>query len=300
MNLKRTLLITPASDEELIRKGRTTDADALFLDLEDAILSEEKASTRSDLVEFLTSGPDLEKSVAVRINAVTTKWWYEDLIETVTAAGGEVDSLIVPKVTEVEQLHAVDLLLRQVERNAGIPVGEVGLIPQLESAEAINNATGIARSVDRLTALLFGPGDYAASIGVGETRDGTEAGQHWEYARSRVVNAAREVGIQVIDGMYPDTGDTQGFRTACQRSRALGFDGKTVVHPNQIHIANEMFTPSPQDARRARRIYEAYTASDHGEHGTVEVDGQVIDEETFAMAKEIVEKATEADELDDL
>lgn len=299
MNLRRTLLITPASDEDLIRKGRTTDADVLFLDLEDAILTERKDRTRSDLVEFLASDPDLDKSVAVRINAVTTKWWYDDLIETVTAAGERIDSVIVPKVSKVEQLHAVDLLLRQVERNAGVEPGEIGLIPQLESATAVNNATRIARSVDRLTALLFGPGDYAASIGVGETGDESGVGQHWEYARSRVVNAAREVGIQVIDGMYPETGDTQGFRTACQRSRALGFDGKTVVHPNQIHIANEIFTPSPQDVRRARRIYEAYTASDHEERGTIEIDGQVIDEETFEMAEEIVEKATEADELSD-
>ncbi|MFC5133636.1 MULTISPECIES: HpcH/HpaI aldolase/citrate lyase family protein [Haloferacaceae] len=300
MNLRRTLLITPASDEDLIRKGRTTDADMLFLDLEDAILSERKVQTRSDLVEFLGSDPGIDKSIAVRINAVTTRWWYEDLIDIVAEAGERIDSLIVPKVSRVEQLHAVDLLLRQVERNAGVEPGEIGLIPQLESATAINNATRIARSVDRLTALLFGPGDYAASIGVGQTGDGSEVRRHWEYARSRVVNAAREVGIQVIDGMYPDTGDTQGFRTACQRSRALGFDGKTVVHPNQIHIANEIFTPSPQDVRRARRIYEAYTASDHDERGTVEVDGQVIDEETFEMAKEIVEKATEADELADL
>lgn len=299
MNLRRTLLITPASDEDLIRKGRTTDADVLFLDLEDAILSERKDRTRSDLVEFLASDPDIDKSVAVRINAVTTKWWYDDLIETVTAAGDRIDSIIVPKVSKVKQIHAADLLLRQVEVNAGVEPGEIGLIPQLESATAVNNATRIARSVDRLTALLFGPGDYAASIGVGETGDESEVGQHWEYARSRVVNAAREVGIQVIDGMYPETGDTQGFRAACQRSRVLGFDGKTVVHPNQIHIANEIFTPSPQDIRRARRIYEAYTASDHEGQGTIEVDGQVIDEETFEMAKEIVEKATEADELSD-
>lgn len=300
MNLRRTLLITPASDEDLIWKGHKTDADVLFLDLEDAILSEEKVRTRNELVEFLGSEPAIDKPVAVRINAVTTKWWYQDLIETVTAADEAVDSLIVPKVSTAKQLHAVDLLLRQVERNAGIAVGEIGLIPQLESATAINNATRIARSIDRLTALLFGPGDYAASIGVGETGNGSDVGQHWEYARSRVVNAAREVGIQVIDGMYPEVGDTQGFRALCQRSRALGFDGKAVVHPNQIHVANEIFTPSPQDVRRARRIYEEYTAADPAERGTVEADGRVIDEETFEMAKEIVEKATEADELDDI
>jgi citrate lyase subunit beta/citryl-CoA lyase len=147
---------------------------------------------------------------------------------------------------------------------------------------------------------MFGPGDYAASIGVGDPEDTANGGRRWEYARSRVVNAAREVGIQAIDGMYPEAGDIEGFRAACKQARTLGFDGKTVVHPNQIHVANGIFTPGPQEIQRARRIYEAYTASSKTEHDTVKIDGQIIDEETFNMAKQIVDKATEAGELNEL
>ena len=299
MNLRRTLLITPASDGELVRKGRATDADVLFLDLEDAIPSEEKENARAAVVDHLTSELDADDDVAVRINGVETPWWYEDVIETVSAAGATIDSLILPKVTGERHLHAVDLLLKQVETNAGLDGDEVGLIPQLESTAGINNAISIARSVDRLTALMFGPGDYAASVGVRGASGEPESGRRWEYARSRIVNAAREVGIQAIDGMYPETGDVEGFREACRRAQELGFDGKTVVHPNQVTVANEIFLPSPEEIQRARRIYESYTASERDPHTTVKVDGRIIDEETFRMAEEIIERAQAAGELDD-
>lgn len=299
MNLRRTLLITPASDEELIQKAQATETDVLFLDLEDAIPSDGKTEAREAVVEFLESTQNLEKSLTIRVNGVNTPWWYSDLIDIVSTGGADVDAIIIPKVSSPEHLHAVNLLLRQVEANAGLTRGDIGIIPQLESATAINNATRIARAVDRLTALLFGPGDYAASIGVGDTGSEADTVRRWEYARSRVVNAAREVGIQAIDGMYPETDDIDGFRSACRQARTLGFAGKTVVHPNQIHVANEIFTPSNREIQRAKRIYEAYTASSE-EQGNVMVDGQMIDEETFKMAREIVEKATEAGELDDL
>lgn len=299
MTLRRTLLITPATDEELLQKACATDTDVLFLDLEDAVPSEKKAQARSSVINFLESDPDHDMSLAVRINAVTTPWWYEDLIDIVSASDGAVDSLIVPKVSTERHMYAVDLLLRQVEVKAGLPEGDIGLIPQLETVTAINNATDIARSVDRLTALLFGPGDYSASLGVRETTDESGAGRRWEYARSRLVNAAREVGIQPIDGMYPEADDVEGFRSACQRARSLGFDGKTVVHPRQVRIANEVFTPSAQEIQRAKTIYDAYIDSG-GDRGTVRVDGQIIDKETFEMAEEIVEKASEAGELDDV
>lgn len=297
MTLRRTLLITPATDEELLQKACATDTDVLFLDLEDAVPSEKKAQARSSVINFLESDPDHDMSLAVRINAVTTPWWYEDLIDIVSASDGAVDILIVPKVSTERHLYAVDLLLRQVEVKAGLPEEDIGLIPQLETVTAINNATDIARSVDRLTALLFGPGDYSASLGVRETTDESGAGRRWEYARSRLVNAAREVGIQPIDGMYPEADDVEGFRSACQRARSLGFDGKTVVHPRQVRIANEVFTPSAQEIRHAKTIYDAYIDSG-GDRGTVRVDGQIIDKETFEMAEEIVEKASEAGELD--
>lgn len=299
MTLRRTLLITPATDEALLQKGSATDADVLFLDLEDAVPSERKSEARRSVVSFLESNTELDMSLAVRINAITTSWWYEDLIDTVSASEGAVDSLIIPKVSSKKHLYAVDLLLRQVEINAGLPEGDIGLIPQLETVTAINNATDIARSVDRLTALLFGPGDYSVSVGVREPNDESIADRRWEYARSRIVNAAREVKIQALDGMYPETDDTEGFRSACQRARSLGFDGKTVVHPKQIRIANEVFTPSSWEIQRAKTIYDAYLDSG-GDRETVRVDGRIIDKETFEMAEEIVEKASEAGKLDDV
>lgn len=249
MNLRRTLLITPASDGELVRKGRATDADVLFLDLEDAIPSEEKESARAAVVDHLTSELDADDDVAVRINGVETPWWYEDVIETVSAAGATIDSLILPKVTGERHLHAVDLLLKQVETNAGLDGEGVGLIPQLESTAGINNAISIARSVDRLTALMFGPGDYAASVGVRGASGEPESGRRWEYARSRIVNAAREVGIQAIDGMYPETGDVEAARQALSDA-GWGWDDQGNLHyPEgaELEAWPEGETPNPDN-----------------------------------------------------
>lgn len=299
MTLRRTLLITPATDEELVQKGRATDADVLFLDLEDGVPSDKKEGARNSVIDVLESDPGDDKAVTIRINGIMTPWWYEDLIEVITASPGAIDSIIVPKVSTPKQLHAVDLLLMQVEANAGLSEGDIGIIAQLETVAAINNAISIARSVDRLSALLFGPGDYSASVGVRRTESQSANGPRWEYARSRIVNAAKEVQIQALDGLYPETEDVEGFRSACQHARSLGFDGKTVVHPNQIRIANDVFTPSMQEINRAKEIYDAYAASG-GEQETVKVDGRIIDKETFEMAKGIVEKAAEAGEIDDV
>lgn len=297
MTLRRTLLITPATDEELVRKGRATDADALFLDLEDGVPSEQKTHARNAVTSVLESDSEDGKAITVRINGVETPWWYEDLIDVVSASAGAIDSLIVPKVSTPKQLHAVDLLLTQVEGNAGLSVGAIGIIAQLETVAAVNNAIAIARSTDRLSALLFGPGDYSASLGVKKNEARASEGPRWEYARSRIVNAAKEVQIQAVDGLYPETEDVEGFRASCQHARGLGFDGKTVVHPKQIRIANDVFTPSRQEITRAKEIYDAYEASG-GKHETVKVDGRIIDKETFEMSKEVIEKATAAGKID--
>lgn len=299
MTLRRTLLITPATDEELVQKGRATDADALFLDLEDGVPSEQKKQARNAVTRVLESNSGGEKAITIRINSVGTPWWYEDLIDVVSASAGAIDSIIVPKVSTPKQLHAVDLLLTQVEVNAGVSEGTIGIIAQLETVAAINNAIAIARSTDRLSALLFGPGDYSASLGVKNNEAQSTEGPRWEYARSRIVNAAKEVQIQALDGLYPETDDVEGFRASCQHARSLGFDGKTVVHPKQIRIANDVFTPSTQEITRAKEIYDAYNASGEKQE-TVKVDGRIIDKETFEMSKEIIEKAAEAGKIDDV
>jgi citrate lyase subunit beta/citryl-CoA lyase len=228
------------------------------------------------------------KGLSYRINGTNTRWWHEDIIDVVEAVGEAIDTLIVPKVQAPSHIQTVATLLKTVETNAGSEVGSIGISAQIETAAGMNMVSEIAQTTDRLEALIFGPADYAASIGA--SRGVTDyPGHYWHYPLSRVSQAAASAGLLAIGGPHTDPYDTQGFQEACQAEAALGFDGKIIVHPDQIETVNRVFSPTEAEADRARRIVDTYEATPPNE--VAAIDGKIIDQEMYQMAKRILSKA---------
>ena len=295
--LRRTQLATPASNEKMMHNAADSDADEVFLDLEDSVAPDAKAESRKPLIKALELEDWSDKVVSYRINGLDTRWWYEDVIEVVSAAGEYLDDIIVPKVKSASDIHAIETLLEQVEVNAGLEAGGIGLEPQIEDGLGMNNVDDIAHSSDRLDSIIFGPGDYSAAMGTPGLTIGEfprYPGHYWHYALSRINHAAKSAGLPCIDGPYATIEDEEGFRQMCQYANFLGCDGKWAIHPSQISIANEVFAPEPQTAEKAQRIVNAYTEAQEEGHGAVSVDGEMVDEATNKMAQEIVAQARAA------
>ena len=297
VTLRRSQLATPASDEKFMENAAKSDADEVFLDLEDSVAPNEKAAARDPLVEAAQTHDWSGKVLSYRINGIDTKWWYDDVIEVVSRAGEHIDDIIIPKVKGPSDVHTVENLLEQVEVNADLPVGEIGLEPQIEDGTGMNNVDEIAHASDRLSSIIFGPGDYSAAMGtpgldIGQFPD--YPGHYWHYALSRCNHAAKSAGLPCIDGPYADIQDEEGFRESCANASMIGCDGKWAIHPDQIEITNEVFAPDQETAERAQRIVEAYAEAQEEGRGAVKVDGQMVDEATNKMAQEIVDKAEAA------
>jgi citrate lyase subunit beta/citryl-CoA lyase len=297
VELRRTQLATPASDERMMESAADSDADEVFLDLEDSVAPNAKADAREPLIAAANDHDWSDKILSYRINGIDTRWWYDDVIEVISAAGEAVDDVIVPKVASASEIHTVENLLEQVEVNAGLEVGSVGIEPQIEDGEGMHNVHEIAHASDRLSSIIFGPGDYSAAMGtpgldIGQFPD--YPGHYWHHALSECNAAAKSAGLPCLDGPYADIDDTDGFRTSAERANMLGCDGKWAIHPSQIEIANEVFAPDPEVAERAERIVEAYAEAMEAGKGAVRVDGQMVDEATNKMARDIVDTARAA------
>jgi citrate lyase subunit beta/citryl-CoA lyase len=236
-----------------------------------------------------------------RVNDVRSPDCWRDLTEVLAAAGGLVDAIIVPKVESDGDLAFVDRLLGQIEPGLGRAVGSIALEAQIETAMGLVNCEVIARATPRLTSLVFGPGDYAASlgmpvdaIGVPNEWDRRYPGARFGYAMSRIVTAARAAGIRAIDGPYADFRDDDGLRASCWTSRALGFDGKWCIHPGQIAIVNEAFTPSAAEIERAASVVRAYDAALKSGSGAARTgSGTMIDAASLRMARATLAAAGE-------
>jgi citrate lyase subunit beta / citryl-CoA lyase len=304
---RRTCLSVPASSERFLAKARDLPADEVMLDLEDSVAPDAKPGARELAVATLKAGGLVGehggkpggKLVAVRINGATTPWAYQDVIAVVQGAPGAVDSLVLPKVSGPAAVVWLDVLLTQVEQAAGLPVGTVRIEAQIEDAAGLAAVEAIAVSSPRLVSLVFGPADFMASIGmrsltVGGQPEGYPYDAH-HYALMRMLVAAKAAGLQAIDGPYAKIGDLDGLRAAATSVAALGYDGKWVLHPGQVGVVNEVFTPSPADYARAVRILDAYeraTAVDG--RGAVMLDGEMIDEASRKMALVIAAKGAAA------
>jgi len=281
----------------MIEKAPSSGADEAFLDLEDSVAPNEKVAARDNVIEGLIEYDWSETLPCFRMNGVETRWWYDDVIEVVGEAGEYLDTIMVPMCHDASYVQTVDDLLTQVEANSGLPVGDVGLQCQIESAAGMTNVAEIARASDRIVSLVFGPGDYTASVGAAGLTIGSGEGypgHYWHYQLARIAHAAKAEGLQVIDGPFADIDDEAGFRDACRHASMLGCDGKWAIHPAQIAPANEVFAPAPEEAEKARRIVEAYAEAQREGRGAVSVDGEMVDEATNKMARNVVDRAVQA------
>jgi citrate lyase subunit beta/citryl-CoA lyase len=288
----------------MAEKALASDADAVFLDLEDAVAPDNKADAREDVVHALKELDWRDRPRLYRANALDTPYFYRDLIQVVEDAGNALDAVMVPKVNRPEDLHAVSILLSQLELAMDLERGKIKLEAQIESAEGLTNSDAVARATPRLEALHFGPGDFAASlrmpqisIGVMDEWDEAYPGHRFHYAMQRIVVAARAAGLRVLDGPVADYSDEEGLRRSCLIARSLGFDGKWCIHPAQIAVVNEAFSPTDSEVEWAEKVVAAYEEANAAGSGSVSVDGQMVDAASIKMARNTLDVAgiSEAD-----
>lgn len=294
MRLRRSELSTPASNERMLEKAAASSADLVFLDLEDSVAPNEKVAARAKAVQALKTLDWGKKTRAVRINDLETEYAYQDIISIVEEAGEYLDIIIIPKVKAARDVWWVDVLLTQIEKRLQ-RTKRIGLEVLIEEVEAMIHVEEIARSSPRLEALIFGPGDYSASQGVDAKYIGndlaTYPGDLWHYARNKVVIAARAAGIDAIDGPYLDFKNAQGYRRECTRSKVLGIVGKWAIHPDQITIANQVFSLSQEEVDRARKLDAVYREAQEKGLGAVAFEGKMIDVAVVRNARNILMKA---------
>ncbi len=306
--LHRSELAVPASNMRMLEKAASAGADLVFMDLEDAVAPADKEQARKNAIEALNCFDWSNCSVSVRINGLDTHWCYRDIIEVVEQAGDKLDTLLVPKVGQPSDLEFVALLLAQIEAAHGLK--PINLHALIETAIGMANVEAIAQAVpDRLEALVFGVADYAASTRARTTRmgganpdygtlsDPDENGQRnfywenqWHFAMSRMIVACRAYGLRPIDGPFGNIQDPDGYLAVARAFAALGGEGKWAIHPSQIELANEVFTPSADEVERARRILEAMEQAAREGKGAVTLDGAMIDAASIKQAEVLVKK----------
>ena len=298
MRVARSLLAVPASNLEVAGKALASAADAVFLDLEDAVAPEEKAGARKKVAHALKELDWRSRPTLYRANALDTPYFYRDVIEVVEEAKDRLDSVLIPKVQRPEDLYMVATLLSQIELAVGLEPGEVKIEGQIESAEGLINIDAIARATGRLQALHFGPGDFAASlrmpyrsIGTMDEWDEAYPGHRFHYAMQRIVVAARGAGLRAVDGPLADYRNEEGLRKSCLLARSLGFDGKWCIHPAQIGVVNEVFSPTEREIEWAKKVVRAYEEASDAGTGATSVDGQMIDAASIKMAQNTLDLA---------
>ena len=294
--LHRSELAVPGSRPELFEKAAASQADYVFLDLEDAVAPDEKAAARTNVIEALgdIDWRESNKTISVRINGLDTHYMYRDLIDVVERAGPHVDTILVPKVGVPGDIYTVDALLTQLEQAMGLS-GRIGVEALVETALGMANVEAVAASSPRLEALHFGVADYAAScrartISIGGLNP-DYPGDQWHSALSRMLVACRANGLRAIDGPFGDFGDPDGFIAGARRAAALGYEGKWAIHPAQIELANEVFTPPESEVDQARRMLQALEAAAAAGRGAAQLDGRMIDAASARMALNVVETA---------
>ena len=291
------MLYVPASRPNMIEKAAASEADAVCIDLEDAVAIDEKPASRANVVTALRELDFGRKLRAFRANGLDTPFAYRDLIDVVEGAGDRLDLVLLPKANAPGDVAFVDVLLTQIEASRGFPVGRIAIEAQIESAKGFLWAREIAQASPRLEALIFGPGDYSATmqmpvanIGELDENDRMYPGHRWHAVMHTVVAAARAYGLRAIDGPFAGYTDTAGLEHACRIARAMGFDGKQCIHPAQIAIVNRAFEPTAEEIARARAVVAAYDAAAQSGRGAVGHDGKMIDYANIRMAQALLRK----------
>ncbi|MCP4740708.1 MAG: CoA ester lyase [Actinomycetales bacterium] len=299
---RRSNLAVPGSSPKMLDKAKGLPADQVFMDIEDAVAPLAKPDARKNIVAALNEGGYDGKVRSVRVNDWTTEWTYLDVIEVVSGAGANLDCIMLPKVQGPEQIRALDMMLTQIEKSEGLDVGRIGIEAQIENAMGLTMVNEIAAASPRVETIIFGPADFMASINmkslvVGEQPPGYDVGDAYHYILMRILMAARAYDKQAIDGPYLQIKDLEGYTRVAERSAALGFDGKWVLHPDQIAAANEIFSPRQEDYDHAELIldaYEWYTSAAGGARGAAMLGDEMIDEASRKMALVIAGKGRAA------
>lgn len=305
----RSLLVAPATSPRFLEKAAASDADGVLIDLEDAVSFDEKASAREAAIQAVNELDFGGKTVSVRINAPDTPFMYRDLIEVAEKAGPRLGLIMVPKVGCAADIHMIDTLLRQIEA-ATARAHPLGLEVQIETAAGLTQVESIATGAARLEGLHFGPGDFAASVGARTTSIGGFSPDYgvladadvtgarvfhpndpWHYAQARIVIAARAAALRPMDGPYADFRDAEGLRRSARRSAMLGFEGKWAIHPDQVTIINEAFSPSEPEIDAAQAIIEALERAKIEGRGAVTLNGRMIDTASIRQALQLLAKA---------
>lgn len=294
VRLTRSMLFVPGSKPAMIAKAAASDADAVCLDLEDSVVVDEKASSRRHIIQALREIEFGQRIRMVRVNALDTPYAYRDLVEVIEEAGDRVDLVMIPKAGSPGDVAFVDRLLSQIEAHRGL-ARRIGIEAQIESAQGFLYAREIAAASPRLEALIFGPGDYAASmrmpssnIGELDQHDELYPGHRWHAVMHTVVAAARANGLRCMDGPHAAYKDTAGLDRMCLIARALGFDGKQCIHPSQLSTVNSVFSPSDEEVGRAGALVKAYEAAVAAGQGAASHDGRMIDAVSLRMAQTIL------------
>jgi len=307
--LHRSELAVPGSNPDFFEKAAQSDVDCIFLDLEDAIAPDQKEAARKNIVAALNDIDWGNKTMLVRINGLDTHYMYKDVVDVVENCP-RLDMLLIPKVGVPADIYAVDMLVTQIE------IGQkrekrLGFEVLIETALGMANVEAIAQASKRLEAMSFGVADYAAStrarttvIGgahpeYGVLTDKTEEGSPrdfhwndmWHFAQARMVVACRAYGLRPIDGPFGDFSDPDAYTAAAKRAAILGYEGKWAIHPSQIALANEVFSPSEAEITKAKRILEAMAEAKQAGKGAVSLDGRLIDIASIKMAENLIEKA---------
>lgn len=291
--LQRSELAVPGSNSSFIDKAADSEADFVFLDLEDAVAPPDKRQARRNVIEALR---DIDwaargKTVSVRINGLDTHYMYRDVIDIVEQAGDRLHTLLVPKVGVPADLYTVEVLVSQIEQAKGLS-NRIGLEALIETALGMSNVDAIAASGGRLEALHFGVADYAASLRARTMSIGglnpDYPGDQWHFALSRMIVACRAFGLRAVDGPFGDLSDPDGYLDAARRAAAMGAEGKWAIHPSQVELANRVFTPLDAEVTRARRIIDELRKAERDGRGAAALDGKMIDAASERMARTVI------------
>ena len=299
---RRSCLSVPGSSEKMLGKAPNLGADMVFLDLEDAVAPLEKEAARDKVVKAINDLDWGDAVLCVRVNAWDTKWTYRDVIHVVENASERLDEIMLPKVQSAADVQALDMLLTQIEETTGRK-SEVGIEPQIETARGLINVEEICAASPRLETIVFGPADFAASTEMPVLTGGVQIpeypGDHFHYVFSKILMAGRANGLQVIDGPYLKIRELDALRDYAMRTRILGYDGKWALHPDQVKVINEVFTPTQEQFDHAIDLLQAYekatTEGGAGERkGAVMFGDEMIDEASRKMATKFVVRGERA------
>jgi len=292
--LQRSELAVPGSNPGMFVKALGGEADYIFLDLEDAVAPADKEQARKNVIQALLEHDWRErgKTISVRINGIDTHYMYRDVVDVVEQAGHRLDTILIPKVGVPADVYMVDALLTQIEQAREIP-HRIGIDVLIETALGMANVEAIAQSSRRLEAMHFGVADYAASCRARTVVIGglnpDYPGDQWHAALARMIVACRAYGLRPIDGPFGDFKDPDGYRLSARRGAALGIEGKWAIHPSQIALANEVFSPPPAEVDRAQRILAALDEAAREGRGAAQLDGRMIDAASARMARNVVQ-----------